>query len=148
MSTLPFRFLLVAVCAALCGMAAGIFMAAAGDFTLAPAHAHLNLLGWVSMALYGLFYHAVPEAAAGWLPRTHFWVATAGLVIMVPALGWLLLGHPGVEPVIGVGSLLTVAAMGMFGAVVLRSRQSAVGVRRTVSRAFGGVAHLSSHTSS
>jgi hypothetical protein len=130
MPTLPFRFLLVAVCAALCGMAAGIFMAAAGDFTLAPAHAHLNLLGWVSMALYGLFYHAVPEAAVGWLPRAHFWVATAGLVIIVPALGWLLLGHPGIEPVIGVGSLLTVAAMGMFGAVVLRSRQRATSVRR------------------
>jgi hypothetical protein len=147
MSTLPFRFLLVAVCAALCGMAAGIFMAAAGDFTLAPAHAHLNLLGWVSMALYGLFYHAVPEAAAGWLPRAHFWVATAGLVIMVPALGWLLLGHPGIEPVIGVGSLLTAAAMGMFGAVVLQSRRRATSVRRA---AVAGVStnHLSSHTSS
>lgn len=133
MPTLPFRFLLVAVCAALCGMAVGIFMAAAGNFTLAPAHAHLNLLGWVSMALYGLFYRAVPEASIGWLPQAHFWVATAGLVVMVPALAWLLLGHRGIEPVIGVGSLLTVSAMGMFGAVVLRSRQQARGSRRSVS---------------
>src|SRR3954447_11952482 len=115
MSELPFRFLLVAVTAAIIGMGGGMFMAIEQDFTLAPAHAHLNLLGWVSMALYGLFYRAVPEASAGWLPQAHFWVATAGLVVMVPALGWLLLGHSGIEPVIGVGSLLTVAAMGMFG---------------------------------
>ncbi|MBN9561709.1 MAG: hypothetical protein J0H14_13420 [Alphaproteobacteria bacterium] len=147
MPTLPFRFLLVAVCAALCGMAAGIVMAASGDFTLAPAHAHLNLLGWVSMALYGLFYRAVPEASAGWLPKAHFWVATTGLVIMVPALGWLLLGHPGIEPVIGIGSLLTVAAMGMFGAVVLRSRQRVLGTSRPVPGSLG-VVHLSSQTSS
>jgi len=147
MPMLPYRFLLVAVCAALCGMAAGIFMAAVGDFTLAPAHAHLNLLGWVSMALYGLFYRAVPEASAGWLPQAHFWVATAGLVVMVPALGWLLLGHPGIEPVIGVGSLLTVAAMGMFGAVVLRSRQRVLGPSRAAPGSLG-VGHLSSQISS
>jgi hypothetical protein len=36
-------------------MSGGILMAIAQDFTLAPAHAHLNLLGWVTMALYGLF---------------------------------------------------------------------------------------------
>ena len=54
MSELPLRFLLVAVVAAMFGMGGGIFMAITHDFTLAPAHAHLNLLGWVSMALYGL----------------------------------------------------------------------------------------------
>ena len=61
MSELPLRFLLVAVVAAMIGMGGGIFMAITHDFTLAPAHAHLNLLGWVSMALYGLFYRAFPE---------------------------------------------------------------------------------------
>lgn len=54
MSELPFRFLLIAVAVALVGMCGGIFMAATQDFTLAPAHAHLNLLGWVTLALYGL----------------------------------------------------------------------------------------------
>ena len=40
----------VAAIAALCGMSLGIFMATHQDFTLAPAHAHLNLLGWVTPA--------------------------------------------------------------------------------------------------
>jgi len=27
-----------------------------------PTHAHMNLLGWVSMALFGLIYQAFPAA--------------------------------------------------------------------------------------
>jgi len=49
--------------AALCvliGMAWGIQMAATGDHSLSPAHAHLNLVGWVTMGLFGLYYHNVP----------------------------------------------------------------------------------------
>ena len=72
MSELPLRFLLVAVVAAMIGMGGGIFMAITHDFTLAPAHAHLNLLGWVSMALYGLFYRAFPELSGGRLPQVTF----------------------------------------------------------------------------
>ena len=45
---------LVAALSALGGMALGISMGITQDFTLSPAHAHLNLLGWVTMALYGL----------------------------------------------------------------------------------------------
>ena len=120
--TLPFRFLLVAVLAALCGMGAGIAMAMTQNFTLAPAHAHLNLLGWVSMALYGLFYKCVPEVAAGWLPRMHFWLASSGLAIMVPALAFVLLGNPEAEPVVGVGAVLTLSAMLAFACIVLKSR--------------------------
>ena len=44
----------VAALAALGGMGLGIVMGISQDFTLAPAHAHLNLLGWVTMAIYGL----------------------------------------------------------------------------------------------
>ena len=44
----------IATLAAVTGMAMGIVMAASHDHSLALAHAHLNLLGWVSMALYGL----------------------------------------------------------------------------------------------
>jgi hypothetical protein len=37
-----------AALAALGGMGLGLYMGLAHDFTLAPAHAHLNLLGWGS----------------------------------------------------------------------------------------------------
>ena len=51
----------------LCGMVFGITMGIRQDFTLAPAHAHLNLIGFVLMFLAGLYYRVVPAASAGLL---------------------------------------------------------------------------------
>ena len=55
-------FFAVAPLYVLVGMGFGIFMGATMDFSLAPAHAHLNLIGWVTMALYGTFYALAPAA--------------------------------------------------------------------------------------
>ena len=43
-------FFLLAVISALGGMVWGIQMSASGDHSLSPAHGHLNLIGWVSLA--------------------------------------------------------------------------------------------------
>ena len=40
----------------LSGMLLGEYMGAHNNFVLAPLHAHINLLGWVTLALYGTFY--------------------------------------------------------------------------------------------
>jgi hypothetical protein len=45
-SSLSFK---AAVVFALAGMVMGIAMAASHDHSVFPAHAHLNLLGWVSL---------------------------------------------------------------------------------------------------
>jgi cbb3-type cytochrome oxidase subunit 1 len=47
-------------------------MGIAHDFTLAPVHAHSNLVGWVSLALFGAIYRAFPELAVSRLARVHF----------------------------------------------------------------------------
>ena len=62
MSRVALWFFAVAPIYVLVGMGFGIFMGATEDFTLAPAHAHLNLIGWVTMALYGTFYALAPRA--------------------------------------------------------------------------------------
>jgi hypothetical protein len=49
-SSLSFK---LAVLFVVTGMAMGIAMAASHDHSAMPAHAHLNLLGWVSLFLYG-----------------------------------------------------------------------------------------------
>jgi cbb3-type cytochrome oxidase subunit 1 len=51
----------------------------------APVHAHVALLGWVGMTLFGLVYSAVPAWANGAPPaiglaRTHFYICVAGVV--------------------------------------------------------------------
>ncbi|KQW28775.1 hypothetical protein ASE36_09785 [Rhizobium sp. Root274] len=101
---------------ALAGMAFGIVMAASHDHSLMTAHAHLNLLGWVSMAIYGLYYHAVPGAADTRLAKIHVGVATLGLWIMIPGIAMAVLGMT--EGPAIVGSILTILGMLLFAARV------------------------------
>ena len=51
-------------------------------------HSHLNMLGWVSMMIYGVGYHILPKFAGRPLkyPRLvelQFWVANIGLIGML-----------------------------------------------------------------
>ena len=54
-------FLRIAVIYALVAMFLGITMGIREDFTQAPTHAHLNLVGWVSMALYAFGLSPIPR---------------------------------------------------------------------------------------
>ena len=119
MRGLPFAFLLLGVISVLIGMAWGIQMSASGDHSLSPAHAHLNLLGYVSFFLFALYYHAVP-AAVGRLAQVHFAVALAGVVVLVPGIVMAITGTG--EALAKSGSLLTLVSMLIFLAVVIRSR--------------------------
>ena len=56
-SSLSFR---AAVLLVIAGMVWGIVMAISENHQTMPAHAHLNLLGWVSLFLFGIFYHLHP----------------------------------------------------------------------------------------
>jgi hypothetical protein len=47
------------------GMIWGLEMAISNDHSAMPAHAHLNLLGWVSLFLFGIYYQAIPMARGG-----------------------------------------------------------------------------------
>lgn len=126
------RFLRLAALFAVIGMGLGYYMGATEQFAAAPVHAHINLLGWVSMALYGLFYRVQPDAGRGWLPATHFWVALVGLLIFMPALAARLLGGPGLQGAAAlgliVGPTLTLASMVLFAVIIFR----ATGVRAAV----------------
>jgi len=114
----------VAALAALCGMALGISMAVRQDFSLAPAHAHLNLLGWVSMALYGLYYRSA-RVVRPWLAWTQAAAGTTGFVAMSGGLGVMLAtGSHAAEPVISLGALASVLGMALFLAQVLTEDRS------------------------
>ena len=118
MKGIGFWFFAVAATAVTLGMCWGIQMAVSGDHILAPAHAHLNLLGWVTMGLFGVYYTLTPQAAARPLARVHFAVALAGVVVMVP--GIVLAIRETTEAVVATGALLTLASMLIFLVTVLR----------------------------
>ena len=83
-------FFFVAVIYALIGMIWGEYMAMTHDHSLFPAHAHLNLLGWVSMAIYGTFYALARDRVSMRLAWVQFAVSNLGLLAMIPLVAWLL----------------------------------------------------------
>lgn len=60
----------------------GIGMGIGQNFAYTSVHAHLNLLAWVSLALFGLIYLHYPKAGETGLAKTHFWLHNIGLPIM------------------------------------------------------------------
>lgn len=56
------------------GIVLGSYMGGSGDHSLAPVHAHINLLGFALMTAFGLGYRLVPGLADGVLPKAHFWL--------------------------------------------------------------------------
>lgn len=105
-------FLRIAALYFIAGIVLGIVMAAQQEFTFKPVHAHLNLLGWVSLALFGLFYRSVPAAASTMLAKLHFWIYNIALPIQMGALAHFLKGNPAIEPVLGLSS--TALAVGVL----------------------------------
>lgn len=82
-------FFAIAPLYVLVGMSLGIYMGASDDHSLYPAHAHLNLIGWVTMALYGTFY-ALARDASSRLAWTTFWLNNVAVVVMFPSLALVL----------------------------------------------------------
>ena len=115
-------FFALGVVCVLCGMLFGMWMGAHNDFAAAPAHAHLNLIGWVTSALYGTFYALTANTMSAKLAWTNFIVSALGILVMIPSLFLLLLNgnDPKFEPGITVGSMVVALGMVIFGVSVYR----------------------------
>jgi hypothetical protein len=85
-------FLLLAAICLLCGVSLGIWMGIAHDFQFAPVHAHINLLGWASLALFGLVYRSYPQLGQSWLALAHF-VLAAPTAVAFPVGIYLSIAH-------------------------------------------------------
>jgi cbb3-type cytochrome oxidase subunit 1 len=79
-------FLVTAPFYMIVGVLIGMYMAASNDHDLLPAHAHINLLGFVLMMLFGLAYHQFPAAGATMLARAHFWLHQVGSLVLLVML--------------------------------------------------------------
>ncbi|HXQ39898.1 MAG TPA: hypothetical protein VN821_01430 [Candidatus Udaeobacter sp.] len=111
-------FLRIAVIYALVAMLLGISMGMREDFTQAPTHAHLNLVGWVSMALYALVYRQYPAAAQSRLAMLHFWVANIGAVLLTLGVYTQMAGMPSLAFIVISGSMITILGMLIFAVIV------------------------------
>lgn len=99
-------WLKLAVIYLLIGVGMGIVMGASENFTLHPVHAHINLLGWTTMALAGLTYSVFPEAGQSRLAKLHFWLNNIALPIMMVALAFVLTGSRQLIPVLAAAEIV------------------------------------------
>jgi hypothetical protein len=87
------------------GIVLGLVMGATQAFALAPVHAHMNLLGWVSLAIAALVFTIWPKTGTTRLARAFFWIYNLSLPVMLLALALLLLGRTGFTVVTIIGSV-------------------------------------------
>ena len=78
------RFLKIAVVYLFVGALLGGFMGMTQQFTFAPVHAHLLLLGWASFALAGVVYHLYPAR-----PQRCWLASISGFTTSACRCSWL-----------------------------------------------------------
>jgi hypothetical protein len=109
-----------AVLLAVVGMIWGTVMATSKDYTALPAHAHFSLLGWVSLLLFGIFYHLHPAIDRSRLAIVQVCAWVIGVVAMAVGLAavGLGLGRAGVQ-IAAVSSWVALGDMLVFGWLVV-----------------------------
>ncbi len=120
-SSLCFR---VSVLFAIVGMFWGLQMGITEDHSAFPAHAHLNLLGWVSLFLFGVYYHLHPSLERSRLALAQVWIWIVGTIVMAIGVGLVHTGHDSGNPFAAAGSIVVILAMLMFAWLVYRTEFS------------------------
>jgi hypothetical protein len=120
-------FLLLATACLIGGVTMGIWMGIAHDFQFAPVHAHLNLLGWASLALFGLAYKSYPALAQSRLAVAHF-AASATSVVVFPFGIYLAIAHQSIGLAVGA------SLVWLLGAVLFMSNLIRIAVVTSAAR--------------
>jgi hypothetical protein len=117
MRKLPLAFFTAGAGCVLIGMVWGAIMGSREDFALAPAHAHLNLVGWATLSLMGAFYALSGKGGrAGWI---NFVLSGGAVVVMIPSLALYLSGNKAAQPGVIAGTALAILGMATFFGVVV-----------------------------
>ena len=126
--TIANTFLRFGVLSLIVGVGLGIWMGGNEEFTLRPVHAHINLIGWASMMIFGFFYSLFPDAASGWLPKAQLGLSIIGFIAMMSGLAAMLLGNMALLPALMAGEIMTALSILIFAFLLFR----ATGGRTTV----------------
>lgn len=113
-------FLKISTLYLLLGLFVGMYLGISKDYSVISAHAHINLLGWMSMALCGFIYIRYGEAISTRSAAIHFWGHNIGLPVMMLSLVAMAKGYTAAAPGISVGALLLVASLTLFTVNVFR----------------------------
>lgn len=101
------------------GICMGLWMGFAPNAVIyRPAHAHLNLLGFVSMVIFGVAYHVIPrftghQLHSARIAGVHWWASNIGLIALV--LGFIFVPWlPSARYAIELGAVLSATGAFLF----------------------------------
>jgi cbb3-type cytochrome oxidase subunit 1 len=104
------------------GVSLGVAMAVRPSWTVyRAAHLHMNLVGFVTMMIFGVAYHVIPRFTghplhSRGLAAAQWWLANVGLALFVS--GFFLLPHmafgPAARGIVAAGGVLSAGAAYVF----------------------------------
>ena len=95
-----------------------------------PVHVHLNLLGFMSMMIYGVGYHILPKFSGQLIYspvilKVQFWISNAGLIGMAFSWPFTMRGDESFAGFILIASaFLTLVAIVLFAINILKTIKS------------------------
>ena len=105
----------------LLGMIWGIEMGIRQDFSMAPAHAHFNLVGGVLLFVFGLYYRMVPLARDSKLAKWQSGLHILGAILFPAGVAVVIKKGESFIALPIVGSLIVVTAVALFALIVFRT---------------------------
>lgn len=106
------NFILIAIIYACLGMSLGFFMGLSNDSSYMHLHAHINVIGWITMALFGLIYKNFPKMEESTIGKVHFYVANIGAAAMLTGIYAFI--RSGFEPLVAFGATFTCLSIFIF----------------------------------
>lgn len=107
----------------LVGEGLGMWMGMAADFTYAPAHAHLNLAGWVTLSLYGLAHRAYPALAKSRLALAQMVIAIISSIVFPAGIAYAIVSEKPMIAIIASNGIMLGTLL--FGIMFLRHARKA-----------------------
>lgn len=129
MSKITVWFIRFAIIYFLLAILLGLHMSVAGPvYPWMPIHTHFNLLGWMSMMIYGVGYHILPRFSgkplfSDALATAQLWLSNIGLIGM--AAGWWVRNESGSSTVLVVFALVEALSIVFFAVNMLKTIKAA-----------------------
>lgn len=129
MSKITVWFIRFAIIYFLLAILLGLHMSVAGPvYPWMPIHTHFNLLGWMSMMIYGVGYHILPRFSgkplfSDALATAQLWLANIGLVGM--AAGWWVRSSSDSSTVLVIFAIVEAISIVFFAINMLKTIKAA-----------------------
>ncbi|WP_155808588.1 cytochrome-c oxidase [Brevibacillus agri] len=97
------------------GLLIGYLMGVTNLFQYTSLHVHVNFVGWVTSALFGVVYCIFSSPRHAKMIKVHFWLHTLGVPLLVGGMYLIIAGMEAIGgPLSGLGGALVIVGAVLF----------------------------------